>query len=160
MKIGLVSPYDLAYPGGVTEHVSHLAAEFSAPTTRRTSSRLLPQRAGTATAAGRAAHSRRRPRDARARQWVRRADLHLADPRTLVKRLLDDEQFDVVHLHEPLMPALPLTVLRYSHALTSAPFTPSASPTSRPTFMASPCCATLSAPSRTNRGLLRARATS
>src|SRR3979490_379657 len=27
MKIGLVSPYDFSHPGGVTEHISHLARE-------------------------------------------------------------------------------------------------------------------------------------
>ncbi len=29
MNIGMVSPYDWSYPGGVREHVRHLAHEFS-----------------------------------------------------------------------------------------------------------------------------------
>jgi phosphatidylinositol alpha-mannosyltransferase len=31
-----------------------------------------------------------------------------------IKRFLEEEEFDVVHIHEPLVPALPVTVLRHS----------------------------------------------
>ena len=37
-----------------------------------------------------------------------------------MRRILTDEQFDVVHVHEPLMPTLPIQVLRHSHAANPA----------------------------------------
>jgi phosphatidylinositol alpha-mannosyltransferase len=39
-----------------------------------------------------------------------------------VREVLAAEGFDVVHAHEPLMPSLPPTVLRYSHALNIGTF--------------------------------------
>src|SRR5258708_33569108 len=32
-----------------------------------------------------------------------------------INRILEAERFDVIHFHEPLMPALPITTLRASH---------------------------------------------
>jgi phosphatidyl-myo-inositol alpha-mannosyltransferase len=39
-----------------------------------------------------------------------------------IKRILEHEQFDVIHIHEPLMPALPLTVLAHSKSLNIGTF--------------------------------------
>jgi phosphatidylinositol alpha-mannosyltransferase len=39
-----------------------------------------------------------------------------------VKKILNDERFDIVHLHEPAVPLLCLTVLRHSHAINVGTF--------------------------------------
>jgi phosphatidylinositol alpha-mannosyltransferase len=115
MKLALVSPYDFAYPGGVTEHVAHLAEQFIAhghevhivapssdDETEPISSVAAPvHRIGRVVAIP-------------ANGSVARITLSLRSY-LQAKRLLQEQQFDLIHLHEPMMPALPLTVLRHSN---------------------------------------------
>ncbi len=111
MNVGLVSIYDFGYPGGVNQHCIHLAQEFmqaghrvriiapcSRPTPFPVADILLPlgkplpiPTAGTT-----------------ARLVL---SMRLASK---VKALLARESFDVIHLHEPLCPTLPTTILRQS----------------------------------------------
>ncbi len=120
MKIALVSPYDYAYPGGVTEHISHLNAQFRgmghevrilAPSSQ--SEEELPYdnlyRVGKTIVGV--------PTNAS----VARISLSLTLSRQ-VKEILGNERFDVVHLHEPLAPALPITVLRHSRTVNVGTF--------------------------------------
>ncbi len=113
MKIALVTPYDYPYPGGVTEHIAHLSRCFQrwghqvsilAPSSYdeeelgdnvvKLSSSVLPLPVS----------------GSKSRITISPAVYRR------VKRLLKQGAFDVVHLHEPLMPVLPLVVLRHSHA--------------------------------------------
>ena len=108
MKIGLVSPYDWSYPGGVQDHILHLATELR---TRGHSVRILTPATGP-----------------RARQveygvyklgWA--APLHVngsvarvsvtPDLRGHIRSVLLREQFDVLHLHEPFASALSISLL-------------------------------------------------
>ena len=113
MKVGLVSPYDFASPGGVTDHVKYLAAQLRtqgqevrifAPSSRADIDFDTPEfyRIGT-------------PIAVPANDSVARITLsfHLANR---VAAIIEQERFDVLHFHEPLMPALPLTMLRMSTA--------------------------------------------
>lgn len=119
MKIALVSPYDFMYPGGVVKHIAHLDKEFSklghevriiAPSSAQIED--LPPHLIIASHtifpipyAGSVARITLSPR-----VYFR------------VKRILKEENFDIVHLHEPLSPALPLAVLRHSHAVNVGTF--------------------------------------
>ena len=117
MKIALVSPYDFSVPGGVNSHIAHLAEHFLAlgqdvqiiaPASRP---REVPP--GVVVMG--------RPIAVPASGSVARIafSLRLA-PR--VKRILADEEFDIVHIHEPFMPFLPVQFLRYSEAINVATF--------------------------------------
>ena len=111
MRVGLVSPYDFASPGGVNDHVRHLARQLRvlghetrifAPSSRSDidfdTARFY--RIGT-------------PIAIPANASVARITLsfHLANR---VAAIIEKERFDVLHFHEPLMPALPITMLRMS----------------------------------------------
>jgi phosphatidylinositol alpha-mannosyltransferase len=113
VKIGLVSPYDFASPGGVTDHVRHLARQLRrldhavrifAPSSRADVDFDTAEfyRIGS-------------PISVPVNDSVARITLsfHLADR---VAEIIERERFDVLHFHEPLMPALPITMLRMSQA--------------------------------------------
>ena len=118
MKIALVSPYDFAYPGGVTLHISYLERYFTrmghevkviAPASKAISSfgdRFIPIG---------------RPRPIPASGSICRVTISpWLSPR--IKAVLDEENFDIIHLHEPLMPMLCTTVLRLSQTATIGTF--------------------------------------
>jgi phosphatidylinositol alpha-mannosyltransferase len=119
MKIALVSPYDYPYPGGVTEHIAALDKHFRAlghdtriiaPSTTqgnelddhiiRVSDEISNVHFSGSTA---------------------RITLSPAVYRR-VKKILNDEKFDIVHVHEPTVPMLSVAVLRHSHAVNVGTF--------------------------------------
>jgi phosphatidylinositol alpha-mannosyltransferase len=119
MKIGLVSPYDYSHPGGVINHVSYLAhhlqlighqVKIIAPV-RRTGTRYFGVEV---TAIG-------RPIPIPYGGTTARIPLSPWLPYQ-VKKVLDREAFDVVHLHEPFIPMLCLSVLSESPALNVGTF--------------------------------------
>jgi len=110
MKIAQVCPYDFAHPSGVVNHVSALAnnmvkmgheVRIIAPTSKPVSTfgdRFMPiGRPWPIPSSGSVARIALSP-------WLSRQ----------VRGILDRENFDIIHLHEPLCPMLCTTVLRLS----------------------------------------------
>jgi phosphatidyl-myo-inositol alpha-mannosyltransferase len=119
MKIALVTPYDYPFPGGVTEHIMHLDREFRA---RGHDTRIIA--------------ASTEDQDALGTNVIKvsgavapipfsgsTARITLS-PRVYrrVKKILTTEKFDIVHVHEPGVPLLCLTVLRHSHAVNVGTF--------------------------------------
>jgi len=119
MKIALVSPYDYPYPpGGVQQHIHNLAKQFSskghqvkiiAPSSRGEEELggEIIKATGTIISvplSGSIAHIGVSPR------MYRR-----------VKKVLERERFDIIHLHEPVQP-LPLFTLRHSQTVNVGTF--------------------------------------
>jgi phosphatidylinositol alpha-mannosyltransferase len=117
MKIALVSPYDLSVPGGVNSHIHHLSDHFTAvghdvrliaPASDLSKVRpnsIVVGRPASIPAGGSIARMSMSPR--------------LANP---VKRILEEEHFDVVHVHEPLVSFMTIQFLRFSNAINVATF--------------------------------------
>ncbi len=118
MKIALVSPYDFAYPGGVVNHISCLERHFTrmghevkiiAPASKAVSSfgeRFI--RVG-------------KPRPVPASGSIARITL---SPwlSSRIRAVLEEEKFDICHLHEPLMPMLCPTVINLANMPTVGTF--------------------------------------
>ncbi len=110
MRIALVSPYDWHTPGGVNSHVAQLQLEFAA---RGHETQILAPGAEDAHKLGVTIVGR--PRPVPASGSTARISLNPRLGRR-VHELLNTNQYDVVHVHEPLMPVLPIQVLRHSRA--------------------------------------------
>lgn len=118
MKIALVSPYDFAYPGGVTNHISSLERHFTrtghevkviAPASKVVSTfgdRFIPIG---------------KPRPIPTSGSITRITISLRLAST-IKAVLSEEKFDVIHLHEPFMPMLCSAVLRFSNTVNIGTF--------------------------------------
>lgn len=108
MKIALVSPYDWCVSGGVNAHITHLASRFRAWGHEVT----IFAPASDPSRVGNECIVMGRPRQVPVSGSVARITFAWSSPR--VKRVLRENSFDVIHLHEPLMPLLPYHFLRYS----------------------------------------------
>ena len=119
MKIALVSPYDMQKPGGVAEHVKHLGDEFQ---------RLGHQTVVMAPRGGQGGLERGDGYYGIGRTITipgNGSKMRLTFDVTLyadVRQILKQERFDIVHLHEPLMPVLPYMVLLNSRAVNVGTF--------------------------------------
>lgn len=117
MKIALVSPYDLSVPGGVNSHIHHLGDHFvemghdvrfigpASDLSKVRPNSIVVGRPASIPAGGSIARMSMSPR--------------LANP---VKRILAEERFDVVHVHEPLVSFMTIQFLRFSDAINVATF--------------------------------------
>jgi phosphatidylinositol alpha-mannosyltransferase len=126
MKIGMVSPYDWSYPGGVRDHIQQLSSEFMK---MGHEVRILAP-----------ASASREPARELSRKLLEE-HVYAMGPTTpvpingsiariswdpalfpLVQDILEREHFDVLHIHEPLVPGLSLMALRLSSTLTVGTF--------------------------------------
>lgn len=119
MNIGLVSPYDYAYPGGVNTHISNLAMTMAgmghrvkilAPCSNK---KALPKDMSIIPLGKTIPYP--------SNGSVARLTLSMwLIPK--IKAILEEERFEVLHFHEPLFPSLPWMVLPYSDAVNIATF--------------------------------------
>jgi phosphatidylinositol alpha-mannosyltransferase len=108
VKVAFVSPYDWSFHGGVKSHIQHLAAELER---MGHSTHIITSATGKA---GRVSE----PHVTKL-GWAVPIPWNGSIARIAVspqlarqtREVLEREQFDVVHLHEPFAPALPLTTM-------------------------------------------------
>jgi phosphatidyl-myo-inositol alpha-mannosyltransferase len=125
MKIGLVTPYDWSYPGGVRDHVWHLANEFIA---MGHDVRIMAPASGP--------KGKLTEKYIYKMGWTTPIPINgsiariMLDPSLAlrVRRVLQREHFDVIHVHEPLVPGLSQAVLRLSRTVTVGTFHASSYP--------------------------------
>ena len=118
MKIALVSPYDFAYPGGVNIHVSSLERCF---TKMGHDVKIIAPSSGNVSGLGNKFIRIGTPIPIPAGGTICRVTISLRLGPT-IKSVLSQENFDIIHLHEPFMPMLCSAVLRFSNTANVATF--------------------------------------
>ena len=121
LRICLVSPYDFAVPGGVSAHVSNLAAIFSR---RGHVVKILAPSSSAATSAETPGLVRMSKAivPVRSNGSIARLTFSPTMQRAIKRELAEGGGLDVVHIHEPMAPVLPLQVLRLSNAVNVGTF--------------------------------------
>lgn len=119
MRIALVSPYDYSYPGGVGRHVAALAAQFR--TQGHHVAIIVPGASDREEDEEEGIYRIGRVMPVPANGSMARITLSLRMI-ARVRRIMATERFDVVHVHEPLMPALSPTVLLHSQTVNIGTF--------------------------------------
>lgn len=119
MKIGLVSPYDYTFPGGVIAHISYLARHFMEMGHRvkvlsSTSKKGISYFGEEVISVG-------KPFPIPSAGSVARIALSPWLP-AQVKRLLSEEKFDILHIHEPFGALLSLSTLACSDTVNVGTF--------------------------------------
>ena len=107
MKIALVSPYDFFYPGGVANHILNLERQF---TRLGHEVKVIAPASGPVTLFGDRFIPIGTPRPVPSGGSIARVTLSTHK----LKAILEKENFDIIHLHEPLTPVLCTNVLRFS----------------------------------------------
>ena len=119
MKILLVSPFDFSHPGGVNEHIIHLDQAFRS---RGHDTRVLTPRSDDEEEAD-DGHFYRLGATVPVPSNGSTARITLSPFLSKkVKQFLTREQFDIIHLHEPFAPTLPMMVLAHSTAVNVGTF--------------------------------------
>jgi len=111
VKIALVSPYDFAYPGGVANHISALEQQF---TRMGHEVKVIAPASRAVSTFGDRFISIGKPRAIPASGSITRITISLRLA-SKIKAVLEKENFDIIHLHEPFMPMLCSAVLRFSN---------------------------------------------
>jgi len=119
LKIGLVSPYDYSFPGGVVQHISYLAYNFQqqghqvkilAPCLKEGTQYFEEE----ITSIG-------RPLPVPYAGTIARIPLSPWLP-VQIKKILKKEKFEILHLHEPFIPMLCMSALLQSDTINIGTF--------------------------------------
>ena len=119
MKIAMVSPYDFTWPGGVTAHVSQLAQELTH--CGHQVKVIAPHSPSRQCFAADSFVPLGRSVPLPGGGSIARVSLSWwLYPK--VRDMLQEERFDIIHLHEPLAPLLPLCFLEFSDTVNVGTF--------------------------------------